>query len=75
MSISGLIVKLIELTNGWKSIIAYILLQIPFLTEHPLLVTAIEKVIQDPSPQNIGELIIQLLLLIGIGHKLFKPKA
>ena len=66
---------LISKVNGWKTIVAFILLQVPWFTEHPLIVDAIKKVVEEPSAQNIGELVIHLLLLVGVSHKILKPKA
>lgn len=61
--------------NGWKTILGYILLQIPWLTNHPLLLDAIRNWISEPAnPQYIGELLLQVLLAIGVFHKLLKPK-
>jgi hypothetical protein len=67
---------IIRKTSGWKTIISYILLQIPWFADHPMLIEAIEKLASNPeNPQYIGEVILQVLLAIGIIHKLVKPKA
>lgn len=62
--------------NGWKTIVGYILLQIPWFAENPMLIEAIEKWIADMSnPQAIGELVLNILLAIGVIHKIAKPKS
>jgi hypothetical protein len=56
--------------NGWKSIVAWLMLQVPFLVENPLLATAITQWIADPKdPAKIGNLVLQVLLAIGLIHK------
>lgn len=59
--------------NGWKTALAWVLLQIPFLVENPLLMTAILDVAAEPTnPAKIGALVLQLLMLIGVGHHVAK---
>lgn len=61
--------------DGYKTIIGYILLQIPWLTDHPLLKDAIDRFLQDPqNPARIGELVLQILLALGVLHKIAKLK-
>jgi hypothetical protein len=58
---------LIGKLNGWKTIIAYLLVQIPWLTDHPLIMDAITKILADyKSAEAWGNLLIQLFLLIGV---------
>jgi hypothetical protein len=59
--------------DGWKSIISYILLQIPWIVEHPMLLNAAEEWIADPqNPTKIGNLLLQIFLALGLVHKGFK---
>lgn len=60
--------------NGWKTVLAYVVAQLPWFAAHPLIVDAIMKVIANPDPataegaQAWGNLIVQLLMLTGILH-------
>lgn len=55
--------------DGWKSIISYLLLQIPELSAHPWAIEAIEKAVAEPTAQNIGNAVLQILLIIALTHK------
>lgn len=55
--------------DGWKSIITYILLQIPELSANPWVVEAIEKALNEPTGQNIGNAVLQVLLVLALLHK------
>lgn len=60
-------------TDGWKTVIAYILVQVPWFTDHPLIADAITKVIADPkNAEAWATLILQLFLLIGVADILRK---
>lgn len=59
--------KLLGAFDGWKTVIAWVLVQIPFFSANPLLLEAAQKVLADPK--NISawaELAIQALMLIGV---------
>lgn len=64
--------KLLNKLSGWKTVIGYVLLLIPGLSDHPMLLGAIEKVLREPSAQNLIELAIQLLLAAGVSHRVVK---
>lgn len=60
--------------NGWKTVLAYVVAQLPWFAANPMIVDAIMKVIANPDPstaegaQAWGNLIVQLLMLTGIMH-------
>ena len=69
----GVIGKIVGMTNGWKTVIGYVLLQIPWFAANPLLVEAIEKVISNPQDAMVwGNLVAQILLTLGELHRVFK---
>lgn len=71
--LNKILVWILSRSNGYKSIVAWLLLQIPWLSGQPMLIAAIEAWIADPqNPQKIGELILQILLAIGIIHHTVK---
>jgi hypothetical protein len=51
---------------GWKVIAGYVLLNIPFLTDHPLLQTSIKDVLAGPTNANVAALVGQAVLVIGV---------
>jgi hypothetical protein len=59
-----MVAKLLKWFDGWKRIAAYAGLQV--FGEYPLVVGAFKKVLEDPSAQNLGELILQALLAYGV---------
>lgn len=61
-----------SLLNGWKTILGYLLLQIPEITSYPGIGDAIKEVISNPTRQNIINFVVQLLLAIGVIHKVEK---
>jgi hypothetical protein len=68
-----LLAWLFRVTNGWKTVIGVILAQIPWFSDKPLLVGAIEKVVANPKDaQAWGELIVQLLIIVGVVHRVAK---
>lgn len=72
-SILGILKFILDKTDGWKAVIGYILLQIPFIAANPMLLGAIHKIIADPQNAAAwGELVAQVLLAVGILHKIFK---
>lgn len=71
--ILDLIKKTISATNGWKTVIGYVLLQIPWLAANPLLIDAVEKVLSNPQDAVAwGNLVAQILLAVGVLHRVFK---
>lgn len=64
-----LVTKLWAKLEGWKTIIAYIL---TFATANPALLEAISRVLTNPDPATTegaaayGNLVVQLLLLLGV---------
>ena len=61
------IMKIIEYFNGWKTIIAYLLAQIPFLGGHPMLYDAVIALFNGFG--SWPAVLIQLLLALGLIHK------
>ena len=64
--------KLFKLINGWKSVLSYLLISVPGITDYPMLVDAINKVLAEPSRQNILNFAVQLLLAGSIFHRVIK---
>lgn len=58
--------------DGWKSVIGYVLLSIPGVTDYPMLADAIKDVLQDPSGQNMVNALVQLVLGVGIIDRIRK---
>lgn len=59
--------------DGWKTIIAYILVQIPWVSENPILADAITKLLANPKDTEAWtNLVVQLLLLVGVADILRK---
>lgn len=64
--------------NGWKTVIGYILIQLPWFMAHPMIVDAINKIITNFDPATVegakawADLIVQLILLTGIIHTTVK---
>jgi hypothetical protein len=61
-----------ELLQNGKLLIGYVLMNIPFLTDYPMILDALEKVLQDPSEQNLTKLMIQIILAGAAGHRILK---
>lgn len=64
--------KLFEFLSGWKTVIAYILMQIPDLGNFPGLMTAIQNALAGGNRQVYIELAIQILLAVGVSHRVVK---
>lgn len=64
--------SLLGLLNGWKTVIAYLLMQIPDLGNFPGLTTAIQNALAGGSRQVYIELAIQILLAVGVSHRVVK---
>jgi len=63
------------LLSGWKTIAAWLLLQIPELTQYPGLAGAIQDALQGGNRQVYFNLAIQVLLAIGVIHRAKKNVA
>lgn len=61
-----------ELLFNGKMLTGYVLMNIPFLTDYPMILDALEKVLQDPSEQNLTKLVIQIILAGAAGHRILK---
>lgn len=65
--------KIAKFLSGWKTIIGYILLSIPGLGDAPMLKSAIERLLADPSnKQAIIDLLLQVVLALGIADRIRK---
>jgi len=58
--------------NGWKSILSYLLLQVPGLSDYPGVVSAIQDALAHPTTQNVINVILQLALAGALSHKAVK---
>lgn len=63
---------LLGLLSGWKTVIAYLLMQIPNLGNFPGLMTAIQNALAGGNRQVYIELAIQILLAVGVSHRVVK---
>lgn len=63
---------ILNLINGWKTIAAWILLQIPQLTDYPGLLSAIQEAIAHGNRQTFTNLLVQALMVIGVAHRAVK---
>lgn len=59
-------------TNGWKSVASYFLLQIPGVSANPMAMDAMEKMLANPNWQTIVYFAGNLLLLLGVTHRIVK---
>lgn len=64
--------KFLKFIDGWKSIIGYLLMSVPWLTPYPMLKAAIDAVLEDPSSANVTNAIVQLILALGIVDRVRK---
>lgn len=63
----NIVKKLFGAVDGWKTVIAWVLAQIPWFTANPLVLEAVNKVLADPkNVQAWTELAIQILMVIGV---------
>jgi hypothetical protein len=67
-----MLAALLARLNGWKSIISYLLLQVPGLSDYPGVVTAIQEALANPTKQNVINLVLQLALVGALSHKALK---
>lgn len=68
----SVIINLISKLSGWKTVIGYLLLQLPLLNDNPMLKGATDAVLSDPSAANLAALVAQLLLAFGVLHRIEK---
>lgn len=61
--------------NGWKRILTVVLLNIPFVTDNPLLVTAVKEAIESGTWQSMVNAGIHVLLALATGHGFYKKMA
>jgi Ca2+/H+ antiporter len=65
-------IKLWELLSGWKSVLGYILANIEWVTGNPMLLGAFKAAMEDPSNQNIANLIAHAMLALGVADRIRK---
>lgn len=58
--------KILKILLASKRVIAYILLNIQWITGNPMLWGALKAVYEDPSSQNIANLIAQIILATAV---------
>lgn len=58
--------------NGWKTVIGYLLMSIPGLTDFPMIKAAIESILANPSRQNLINAIVQIILALGVADRIRK---
>ena len=64
--------------DGWKTVLSYVLVQLPWFVAHPPVVEAITKVLEHPDPSTPegakawANLIVQILMLTGVTHITYK---
>lgn len=63
---------LVELSKNGKMLVAYILAEWPGLTDYPGVVEALNKFAENPTTANAVNFLVQALLALGAGHRLFK---
>lgn len=64
-----------ELLSGWKMVLGYLIANVPFLVDHPLLVEAIQRVSNNPTWSNIVMMIANVMLVVGLGDRIRKNLA
>jgi hypothetical protein len=63
---------IIKLMSGWKLVAAYLLMNLPFLVDHPVLYEALKEVIANPNRVTIGALLVQVLAVVGLMDRIRK---
>ena len=59
--------KMLKKVDGWKTVLAYILIQIPWFSANPMVLDAAQKVLANTSDvQAWVNLIVQVLLAVGV---------
>jgi len=61
-----------QLAKNGKLLIAYLLVQAPWVSDYPGLFDAINVALNDPSNQNFINVVIQLIAAVGGAHRLWK---
>jgi len=64
--------KLLQMLDGWKRIMAWGAMQIPGLSAVPGLRGSVEKVLTNPSKENIIEAVLQVALGLSMAHGIVK---
>ena len=59
-----------SLITKWKTVLGYALAQL--FGTYPLLYTAYEQMVANPTKETILNFGIQLLIALGVGHKVLK---
>ncbi len=63
---------ILNFLNGWKTILGYVLMSIPGLTDYPMIKAALESVLAAPTRQNAINAIIQIILVLGVADRVRK---
>lgn len=58
--------------SGWKTILGYVLMTIPGITDFPMIKAAIESVLAAPTRQNAIDAIVQIILALGVADRVRK---
>lgn len=61
-----------ELIQNGKMLITYLLMNVPELTDYPMLQSAIQDFFENPSRENLTKLLLQVALAGSAGHRIFK---
>jgi uncharacterized membrane protein len=56
--------------QGWKTIIGFILLNIPYVVDNPILADALNRVLEEGSAAAITNLVVVLIVLTGVLDRL-----
>lgn len=62
--------KLWAKLQGWKTVIGYILANV--LGAYPTILQAAQEVLNEPSRQNLINLAVQILMVVGISSRILK---
>ncbi len=73
--IDALKLLMIELAVNGKTLIGYLMLEFPELSNYPGLMHALERFAEDPSYANGFRLSVQIILVVGAGHRGIKVLA
>lgn len=58
--------------NGWKMVLAWLLTQVPQISDYPGLLGAIQEAITHGNRQTFTNLAIQILMAVGAIHRVQK---
>lgn len=67
--------KIFSKLDGWKTAIAYLLLNIPVLSDQPMLMSAIQAARENPSKENLTLVLIQAIMALGVADRIRKNVA